>query len=76
MDLILMKTRLPPEIREYTPFLIGGRKGTIAILCDADIDGFEEISRKEAEKIVQDFTGMDIVTFAKIAYWRRIIVNV
>ena len=76
MDLILMKTRLPDEIREYTPFLIGGRNNTIAILCDADIDGYEPISRKEAEEIVQDFTGLDIRTFAEVAKWRNLIVRV
>ena len=75
MDLILMKTRFPAEIRECTPFLIGGRRGTIAILCDGDCEGYEPISRKEAEAIVQEFTGFDIMSFVKIAHWENLIIH-
>ena len=75
MDLLLYKTKFPEEIRECTPFLIGGRKGTIAILCDGDCEGYEQISRKEAEAIVQEFTGVDIMTFIKIAHWQDLIIH-
>ena len=76
MKLCLKKTRLPEEIRKFTPFLIGCRGDKFAMLFDADIDGCETISRKEAERIVEDFTGCDINTFIRVAQYQDIIVKV
>ena len=76
MKLCLKKARLPEEIRKCTPFLIGCRGDKFAFLFDADIDGCQDISRKEAEKIVENFTGYDINSFIKIAQYQDLFVKV
>ena len=76
MKLCLKKARLPEEIRKCTPFLIGCQGDKFALLFDADIDGCEPISRKEAEKIVEDCTGYDIISFIKVAQYQDLFVKV
>ena len=75
MKLCLRKTRFPEDIRQCTPLLIGCRGDKFVVLFDADVDGYQKISRGEAEAIIEDLAGCSLEAFIKIAQYQDLIVK-